>query len=277
MDIRQGEHKKLVYENGRYYVNTGITVQEWKEMLLNENIFYPKAKDMILHWYRQEGHQATSKIVYKQYYPELKNTPYNGTVQNFSRLVLEYLNNRFWIEDSTGSNKISYWCIPFHGWHENYNPSNNFVWQIREELVQAIQETPSFFGDDVHMFMSIADESVVVKGEKEGGKKTYYITKYERNHKNRDAAIKLNKQKYGHVQCEACGFDFELMYGEIGKDYIEVHHNKPLYSLDDEIIVNPETDLNCICANCHRMIHRRSGSVLTVNELKKLLMHKNSQ
>lgn len=28
--------------------------------------------------------------------------------------------------------------------------------------------------------------------------------------------------------CQACEFDFEKTYGEIGRDYIEVHYVKPL-------------------------------------------------
>lgn len=34
-------------------------------------------------------------------------------------------------------------------------------------------------------------------------------------------------------------------------------------------MINPETDLVCVCSNCHRMIHRRKNSILTVEELKK--------
>ena len=53
------------------------------------------------------------------------------------------------------------------------------------------------------------------------------------------------------------------------KNYIEVHHIKPLSSLDEEIIIDPYNDLACLCANCHRMMHRNSGHVMTVEELKR--------
>ena len=52
-----------------------------------------------------------------------------------------------------------------------------------------------------------------------------------------------------------CGFDFEQKYGELGKGYIEVHNIKPLATLEQEVFVNLETDLICVCANCHRMLH----------------------
>ena len=39
-----------------------------------------------------------------------------------------------------------------------------------------------------------------------------------------------------------CGFDFGQKYGELGKGYIEVHHIKPLATLEQEVVINPETD-----------------------------------
>ena len=68
-----------------------------------------------------------------------------------------------------------------------------------------------------------------------------------------------------------CDFDFEDVYGELGKDFIEVHHTKPLSSLDQETIVNPQEDLVCLCSNCHIMIHRRRDKILSVDELKEIM------
>ena len=68
-----------------------------------------------------------------------------------------------------------------------------------------------------------------------------------------------------------CDFDFEEAYGELGKDFIEVHHTKPLYSLEEKMEINPEEDLVCLCSNCHRMIHRRRDKILTVEELKEIM------
>lgn len=100
----------------------------------------------------------------------------------------------------------------------------------------------------------------------EGKKVKYYTTKYERKPQNRKQAIKIHGTK-----CMVCGFDFYATYGELGRDFIEVHHTKPLYSLDEEIKVNPETDLVCVCSNCHRMIHRKRNLILSIEELKELI------
>lgn len=100
----------------------------------------------------------------------------------------------------------------------------------------------------------------------EGKKIRIYTTKYERDPANRREAIKLHG-----TRCMVCDFDFEEVYGELGKDFIEVHHTKPLSSLEHEVEVNPEEDLVCLCSNCHRMIHRNRNKIMTVQELKKLM------
>lgn len=112
-------------------------------------------------------------------------------------------------------------------------------------------------------------ESEVKIGYVDGKKVEYYITKYERDSKNRNMAIKIHGTK-----CMACEFDFSETYGEYGKDFIEVHHIKPLYDLEMEIVIIPEKDLVCLCSNCHRMIHRKRDKVLSVEELKKIIAKK---
>ena len=77
-------------------------------------------------------------------------------------------------------------------------------------------------------------------------------------------ALRIERQ-----QCEFMErFDFGQKYGELGKGYIEVHHIKPLATLEQEVVINPETDLICVCANCHRMLHRFKNYIVTVEELK---------
>lgn len=105
----------------------------------------------------------------------------------------------------------------------------------------------------------------VENGHIEGKLQTYYGQRYERNATIRRMAIEIHG-----TTCQACGFDFEEVYGERGRNFIEVHHIKPLH-VTKETHVNPETDLVPLCANCHRMIHRDPQHVLTVEELKQLL------
>ena len=112
-------------------------------------------------------------------------------------------------------------------------------------------------------------ESIVDIQNTEGAEKEYYVTRYERNPLNRKNAINIHG-----LTCCVCGFNFKEFYGTIGENFIEVHHIKPLHSLDEEITINPETDLVCLCSNCHSMIHHKKDSILTVDELKNLIRKK---
>ena len=84
----------------------------------------------------------------------------------------------------------------------------------------------------------------------EGKKHETAVTKYERDHGNRKLCI----AHYGYV-CQVCGMNFEQTYGELGKDFIEVHHLHPVSQ--GERNVNPIEDLIPLCSNCHSMIHRQ--------------------
>jgi len=93
--------------------------------------------------------------------------------------------------------------------------------------------------------------------------------RYERSQKNKQNKIKDFKKRNGRVVCEACGFDFERTYGERGEDFCEVHHEIPVSRMQ----LGHKTrlqDLRCVCANCHRIIHRRKPW-MTVEQLKVLL------
>ncbi len=103
----------------------------------------------------------------------------------------------------------------------------------------------------------------------EGQKKQRFVNYYERNKELRAAAV-----EYHGVNCKVCGFDFEKVYGERGKDYIEVHHLILVSTLKEETKVNPKSDMTVLCSNCHRIIHRRKDEVLTPGQPKSLLQKK---
>ncbi|MFV8367159.1 HNH endonuclease [Flavobacterium sp. XS1P27] len=100
----------------------------------------------------------------------------------------------------------------------------------------------------------------------EGKKEARLVNVYERIPKLRAKAIQI----HGTV-CKVCEFDFEKTYGKHGKDFIEVHHLKPLFKLIKPTLINPFKDLTVLCSNCHRMIHRNKNNPLTLESLKKLI------
>ena len=99
----------------------------------------------------------------------------------------------------------------------------------------------------------------------EGAVKQVFVNRYERNKTARDKCI-----DYYGCSCSVCKFNFEKVYGEIGRDFIHVHHIKPISEIGIEYELDPVKDLRPICPNCHSMIHRHSLPI-SIQELKKLL------
>jgi len=62
----------------------------------------------------------------------------------------------------------------------------------------------------------------------EGAKQRITVNAYERN----PAARRRCLEHYG-TTCTACGFDFEAVYGALGKGFIHVHHLRPLAEVGD--------------------------------------------
>lgn len=106
---------------------------------------------------------------------------------------------------------------------------------------------------------------------KEGKRQGRWVNYYERNPRLRKSAIAFHG-----ITCRGCDFNFEKVYGEYGKDYIEVHHLKMVSSLTNEENIDPKNDMTVVCSNCHRMIHHRRDKPLTIAELKTLIQETNS-
>jgi len=104
----------------------------------------------------------------------------------------------------------------------------------------------------------------------EGGKKVVISVKSERDSSLRKSAIKIHG-----LNCMVCNFNFNKRYGDWGEGFIEVHHVRPLGAIKTKTVrTNPKTDLAVVCANCQRMIHKKSGITLTIDELKKKIKSK---
>lgn len=119
--------------------------------------------------------------------------------------------------------------------------------------------------------ISIADEEPLAEEIKsssvhyEGAKRQVTVNAYERN----SAARKQSIAYYGY-SCSVCGMNFESLYGEIGRDFIHVHHLQPLSELEKVYQVDPIADLRPVCPNCHAMLHKRKPP-FTIEELRRIM------
>jgi predicted HNH restriction endonuclease len=96
----------------------------------------------------------------------------------------------------------------------------------------------------------------------EGGIAEITLELKHRDLQLRKKAIEAN----GGYFCSICGFDFEKYYGELGKNFIEVHHKIPISDGERQ---NTTNDVVVVCANCHRILHRNGKMPVPVEQLKK--------
>lgn len=156
------------------------------------------------------------------------------------------------------------------GWvnQDGERPSirNNFARTHEEWKGRSDQELQTFV---LRLQSAISDDDPIYQPASlavtEGGQKVYASTRRERSKKARTAAIAIHG-----LDCMGCGFGFEKAYGPLGKDFIEVHHVVPL-SEAGRAKTDPLTDLIVLCANCHRMVHRKRSICLSLDELKQHL------
>lgn len=109
-----------------------------------------------------------------------------------------------------------------------------------------------------------------VLGFPEGAMETVSVNRYERDGRNRLMAIRTHG-----LTCAICDFNFGEFYGPLGFGFINVHHVTPVSQLDANYIINPETDLACICANCHAMVHRTNPPI-SVTDLREQVRSRRS-
>ncbi|MDO4815024.1 MAG: HNH endonuclease [Bacillota bacterium] len=104
----------------------------------------------------------------------------------------------------------------------------------------------------------------------EGAAHQIVVNKYERSSIARQRCI-----SYNGTTCFVCGMNFEKRYGEIGKDFIHIHHIIPLNEIGKEYVIDYKKDLIPVCPNCHAMLHRKYlGKYLKWEELRELLSSK---
>lgn len=99
----------------------------------------------------------------------------------------------------------------------------------------------------------------------EGAVKLTQVVSYERDRKARKRCIAAHG-----LDCAVCGLNFEQRYGELGREFIHVHHRRPISDVGHEYVLDPVQDLVPLCPNCHAMVHRQTPA-LTVEQLRDLL------
>ena len=96
-----------------------------------------------------------------------------------------------------------------------------------------------------------------------------FVNTYERDPRARKDCL----AHHGYV-CTVFRFDFEKVYGNLGKGFIHVHHITPLGNIGEVYEVDPVSDLIPVCPNCHAMIHSKKPPY-TIDEIKESMKRSN--
>ena len=131
------------------------------------------------------------------------------------------------------------------------------------EIKDGIEILERLWAELVVGLQSVGDE---VEGALEGEVRVALGRHRARERWLRDRKIlDVKNANGGRLPCQVCGFDFYESYGELGRDYAQVHHLKPL-SDRTKPSLTLLSDLAVLCANCHTMVHV-GGIVRPLEEL----------
>lgn len=160
----------------------------------------------------------------------------------------------------------------------------NGLWKITEKGENYLKRK-----GDVDIFISLKEQGFGSKEIEEERKKGYSkiiieegaatkttIEQRQRSNRLRYEKIKqLKKQNDGKLFCIACGFNFSEFYGKHGDGFIELHHLKPVNEMDIEgskqELKKTLQNVVPLCSNCHRMVHRKRGKMLSIKKLKEII------
>lgn len=153
-------------------------------------------------------------------------------------------------------------------------------WQVKDKL-EAANRPGTAIGNTLQRWSEVSDTQIeermlsLIRGSDpvdiagtartEGG-----VTVRISRTAERDPALRTEAVRIHGTDCAGCGFSFGRAYGAWGENYIEIHHVIPLGD-GKERRTDPQTDLIPLCANCHRMVHRRPGTCLSLEELRALM------
>lgn len=162
--------------------------------------------------------------------------------------------SRIRLLDEVDNDLLSLEYLRENGLKGNVQGSMKLIGELKDYITLFFDKdlTAGYYADEVPELLE------------EGKRKIVSVNTYERN----PLARKRCMEYYG-VSCQVCQINFEKKYGEVGRDFIHVHHIKPLHEIGRNYVVDPINDLRPVCPNCHAMLHRKEdGEYLTIEQLK---------
>ena len=244
---------KQVVEN-YYSPEIKVSKEEYCE-IIKQNILNDRDLTLLEIFLEMEDNSAPASLLAKR----MKYKAHSAVNLHFARISKKVSSFSGKLPYSRKNGKYWWWTLLASGFNNKYDKL--FYWRLRSELISALKLEGVFDEKE----MDLPDEISSRKPIREGFVRVVQVNRYERDRKARKECI-----NYHGLDCKVCGFNFEEVYGEIGQNFIHVHHLKPVSEIKTDYIVNPIKDLIPLCPNCHSMIHM-ANPIFTIDELKMIM------
>jgi len=251
--------------NGEYCCDIDITIDEWKQLLINPKIFDDKSKEAIRKWYIEPGHSATCSDIGKKYNEHSMSA--NGIINGLAGRVQKEL-GRFVVKGVGDIAKGTRFIVIMKSKQIDTKPKT-WGWTIRYELVKAIEEL-NIFSDDSDLVYSYTDDELVsgiglssipldsqtfeYRGKPKNKKEPVCIQNkylYPRSRK-----ISINALQHANYKCEIDNNHLTFTRRNSELNYTEPHHLIPItYHNNFEVSLDVEENIVSLCCNCHKQIH----------------------
>ena len=229
---------------------------------LNKKANTTKIKEVLTDVFNPQGEDA--KILAGR-----KDTKFSQIVRNL--MGSHYESNH--MSEYTKKDSSKYFSLTVEGlkYVEDNLAFLQYLFKNSFEYDSAIELSSKVFTSKKTKKVLIYDEDDTIT---EGKVSTKTAIVKERSQKLRRAAIEHYTVE-GKIVCSVCGFDFKKIYGELGDGYIQMHHENPVYQYSDDgfetYISEAVKNMKPLCANCHCMVHRNKGRLISITELKAIM------
>lgn len=140
--------------------------------------------------------------------------------------------------------------------------SDELLWEMHKPVAQALEKI-GWVGASPQI--EVLPDEKPVAGSVEGNRVAVLVNRYERSPKERKRCLRVHG-----FSCKVCSMNFKQRYGEIGSEFIHVHHIIPVSKTRGSYVLDGARDLLPVCPNCHAMLHRHEPP-FSIGKLKRIV------
>jgi len=202
------------------------------------------------------GYSEMNAAKYKQARSRNRSTNFDG--RKCSNKIKDILGVKEWLEDKNLSKSLKTFA---KSWLNNdvlaKIDHSNWKFVKLPKTVGVVARARSM---DRAVASSLEDSDDISGAE--GGKRLLAHFQTERNSGLAAAVKRLWRKDDPALDCMVCGFSFSRTYGKLGDGFAEAHHQKPLSARHRKSVSTAE-QFDCVCSNCHSMLHRMGDKMET--------------